>query len=217
MRMCFDIYDTDGDGEICEGDLLRLIERLDDDIFLTVFSNDIKKIILFFVKKDQLLSPGDQQVEGSKQIRSLKSLISALGGESQAAPKHSLRFEEFMGVEFTEGVPELLEDVMAYIGGFRYRALQTEEEAGDLTTTVSRECEKVRQEFRLDCTDQQLLSLQLAFRRLSLNPANNYSLMYLTQSSILANFVRTLAPTSTNRDKCSGSGTTTSPRNSTMC
>jgi len=174
MKLCFDIYDSDNDGEICENDLLNLIEKLEDDIFLSVFNPDILKFVPFFEKRN------------SKPPLSPELLLNKLV-KSELEESRGLKFEDFMNIEFIEGVPDILDDILSYLCVFKYRHQADDDSQGLLG--INKECLRIREEYKVLCTDSQLLNLQIAFKKLSRNPSNNYTMMYLTHSSISSNFV----------------------------
>jgi hypothetical protein len=206
MKLCFDIYDVDCDGVISEKDLLEMIDTLSDDMYLSVYSYDILKFIQYFEKPTAYLAlPPERdplkrslQAGGSnrkcRDKHTLKTLVYELegrpNGNSKLAPddtKHQLSFEQLGNVEFPEGVPAILDDVLQTLCAFRYRSNVVEEE--QIETTLVLEVLAAKQNSKLSCTDAQLFSLQMAFKRLSRNPSNNFSTMYLTEASIRTNFV----------------------------
>ena len=104
---------------------------------------------------------------------------------------HNLKFEDFMNVEFVEGVPEILDDILSFLCAVRYRNGQVDEDPQGLLL-IDKECLRIKHENNITCTNAQLINLQIAFKRLSRNPSNNYAIMYLTQGSIMSNFVTIL-------------------------
>lgn len=61
MKLCFDIYDIDSDGIVSEGNLLELIEKLSDDMFLSVYSYDIMKFVAYFETRDHFFATSGKQ------------------------------------------------------------------------------------------------------------------------------------------------------------